>query len=132
MAALTTYSRTLLLNYLLTTTAVTRPTAWYMALHTEDPTLAGTVGEVTSSDDTDYVRKAIDMGDESSGQSLSEASVSWTAGTVATPFTVTHASIFDALTSGHCLLRGALLTPREITTGYVLTFDIGEIAGQAS
>jgi len=123
MTALSNYAENAVLDWLLDTGNATI----YVALHTEDPTEAGDTGEVNTGDDTSYARKVVTMGTAADGQSASTTAVSWTAGTVATPFTVTHASLWDDVSGGNCLLKGALTAARNITTGYVLTFDIGEI-----
>lgn len=125
--SLTNTAENLLLDWLFTTNSVTRPTAWYVALHTEDPTEAGTVGELTTSEDADYVRKAVTMGDAADGQSLSENSISWTVNSGSSGFTVTHGSVWDAATGGNCLMTGELVTPRVLAANDVLPFNIGEI-----
>ena len=127
MTALTDYAENLLLAWFFTNGAATRPTEWHVALHTEDPTDAGDQGELSTGQDTSYLRKAVTMGAPALGQSLSATQVSWTMGTVATGFTITHASVWDASTGGNCLIKGQLTAARAMTTGDVITFEIGEI-----
>jgi len=125
--SLPNYSENLLLAWMLTTGSATRPTAWYVALHTADPTETGAVGEVVVGTDSAYVRKAITMGAPSGGQSLSTSQVSWTVNSGSAGYTVTHASIWDAVSSGNCLFSGALAVPRALVASGVLTFEIGEV-----
>ena len=56
MAALSDVSEVLLLNYLMTATSVTRPTAWYVALYTGAPSDSGGGTEVSGSG---YERKPV-------------------------------------------------------------------------
>ena len=132
MASATTYSANLLLAWLLTTGTATRPTAWYFALHTADPTVAGNVAEVTTGTDADYVRKSLTFATPSGMQDLSSSSVSWTAASGATTHTVTHGSIWDSASGGNCLLRGPLLASRVRTASSVLTFNVGDIVSAAA
>lgn len=127
MSALTNHSENLLLSWLFTTDSVTRPTTWYVALHVDDPTETGTEDELTTSEDADYVRKAITLDTPSDGQSLSDSAVSWTVNSGSAGYTVAYASIWDASTSGNCLMKGQLLVPRVMVADGVLTFNIGEI-----
>lgn len=131
MASLTTYAETLILAWFLTNGTATRPTAWYVALHTADPTEAGNVAEVTVGVDADYVRKAVTFGAPSGDQGSNSGDVSWTAASGATTHTVTHASVWDALSGGNCLLHAPLLAARSRTASSVLTFPIGEIVAVA-
>lgn len=127
MSALTNHGENLGLNFLFNTETVTRPTAWYVALHTEDPTEAGNVGEVVTGTDADYVRKSITFGAESGGQVLSTNQVSWTVNSASAGYTVTHISICDAASAGNVIAKGALLASRTLAANDVLTFNVGEI-----
>ena len=127
MSGLSDYGENLLVTWMFTTTAATRPTAWYVALHIGDPGEDGTGDEVTTSLDSDYVRKAITFDDPSGGQSLSDSQVAWTVNSGSAGYTVTHASIWDASTAGNCLIKGALLVSRTLAADGVLTFEIGEV-----
>jgi hypothetical protein len=131
MSSLTNYAENLVINWLLTNGTPTRPTAWYIALHTADPTEDGSVGEVVVGTDADYVRQAITFGAPTVGQGLNSGSVSWTAASDATTHVVTHGSIWDAATAGNCLLKGPLLASRSRVASSVLTFPIGDIVAAA-
>ena len=129
MSALTNYAEDLLLTWLFTASSATRPSAWYVALHTGDPGETGASSEVVVGTDADYVRDSITFDDPvaSSGQVLSDAAVSWTVDSASAGYTVTHVSIWDAVTAGNCLMKGALPVPRALTANQVLTFSIGDI-----
>jgi len=127
MSDLTDYAENLLLNWMLTTETVVRPTAWFIALHTADPTEAGNVAEVVVEDDADYARKAITYDAAVGGQCLSAVQVAWTPAVGATAYQVTHISICDAETAGNVLMKGALLVPRTIDNANPLILSIGDI-----
>ena len=131
MSALSDYAENLCLTWLLTDTAVTRPTTWFMALHTGAPGETGASNEVVVGTDADYVRKAITFGDGSGGQALNDVQVSWTVNGASGGYTVTHASFWDTVTGGNCLLQAALLASRTLVANGVLTFEVGEIVVNA-
>ena len=130
MSGLTNHGEDLLVTWMFTdATAPTRPTAWHVALHTDDPGEDGDANEVLVADDADYTRKSVTFADPvaGSGMCLSEVQVSHTPASGAAGYTVTHASIWDAPTAGNCLMKGALPIPRAISNAAPLTFEIGEI-----
>ena len=131
MSGLTSAGADLVVKWMFTDADMTglRPTAWYVALHTADPTEVGNVGEVLTANDADYTRKTVTFADPvtGSGMCLSEAQVSHTPAVAASPYTVTHASIWTAASGGTCLMKGALPIPRTISNAAPLTFEIGEI-----
>lgn len=130
MSALTNYGEEKLLTWAFTdATAPTRPTAWYVALHTADPGETGLASEVVVGTDADYVRKSVTFADPvaGSGQVVSEGAVTWTVDAASAGYTVTHISIWDASTSGNCWLKGALPVARALTANQVLTFSIGDL-----
>lgn len=129
MSGLTNYAEDLLLKWAFTTSSATRPTEWHVALHTSDPTETGAVAEVVVGTDANYTRKSITFNAPvaSSGQALSAGSVTWTVHSGSAGYTVTHISIWDASTSGNCLIKGALPVPRALAASQVLTFSTGDI-----
>lgn len=129
--AFTTTGGNLALAFMFTTDAVTRPTAWWVGLHYGDPGADGTANEVTNVMDTSYVRKSITFATPSAKQTISTLQVSWTAGTVATPFDITHVSVFPAETGGSSLVSAAKPVIVNVTTGKVTTFDVGEVIANA-
>jgi hypothetical protein len=127
MSAFTNDGENLLINWIFNTSAVTRPTAWYVGLHTGDPGETGASNEVLVAADADYVRQAVTMGAASGGASASTTQVVFTPAVAAGTYTVTHASIWTASTAGTCLIKGALASSRAISNASPLTFEIGEI-----
>ena len=116
------------LKWQFTTASVTRPTAWYIALHTADPTDTGTVGEVTTGTDSAYVRQAVTFATPTGDTALSNSSVAFTANSGATTHVVTWYSIWSASTSGTCYGAGQLPVPITRVASATLTFAPGDIA----
>jgi len=123
----TTYGENLLINWAFNTDSVTRPTAWFVALHTADPTETGAVAEMVVGTDADYVRQAVTMGTSTTGSSASTTQVVFTPAVAAGTYAVTHVSIWTASTAGSCIMYGVLATSRSISNANPLTFEIGEI-----
>ena len=99
----------MILDWLLTTATVTRPTAWYFAPHTADPGDDGSANEVTTGDDPDYVRKVnwFSAASTSGGtSSINDTDSIWTPGSGAN-FTAPYVGVWDALTVGNSLFVAA-------------------------
>lgn len=110
-------TETHVLNYLLTSTSVTRPTAWYLALFTSNPAEDGSGTEVSTSG-TGYTRKTATF--TVSGNSASNTSEIEFPTATASFGTVTHAAVFDASTGGNMIAYAALSTSKTIDTGDVM------------
>jgi hypothetical protein len=113
---------TRVLQWTFTTGSPTRPTAWYVALFTDDPTDAGTGTEVSGGS---YARTAVtftvsgDTASNSGAVEFPEATGSWG--------TITHIGIYDASTSGNLIAHAALTASKAIASGDILRFPIGDI-----
>lgn len=113
---------TRVLQWTFTTGSPTRPTAWYVALFTTDPTDAGTGTEVSGGS---YARTAVtftvsgDTASNSGAVEFPEATGSWG--------TITHIGIYDASTSGNLIAHAALTASKAIASGDILRFPIGEL-----
>ena len=94
----------------------------YLALHTADPTDAGTTGELSGDG---YARQAITFDTASGGATTSTDAQEFTA--TADWAEVTHFSLWDASTSGNCLYTGALDTARTVLDEGTLAFAIGDV-----
>jgi len=125
MAALSDYAEKLLLDWMMTAGAATRPTAWYVALYTAAPSDAGGGTEVSGSG---YARQAVTFAAAStpagttsntSAVTFSAAGGDWGA--------VSHIGLFDASTSGNLLWHGAMTATKTIADGDTLEFAIGNI-----
>ena len=112
----------LVLNWVLTTNAATRPTAWYVALFTTDPTDADTGTEVTGGS---YARTAVtfsvtgNAATNTGGVEFPAATADWG--------TVSHIGVYDASTGGNLILHSALTTAKAITDGDVFRIPTGDL-----
>ena len=119
------------LKYLLTNGAMgTRPTAWFVSLHTADPTDAGG-SEVTGAGYTNYARVAVTFAAPTSVDSGPSTTTNTTAVTfpalTGTGVSFSHYGIYSASTGGNLLYKGALGLPKTLAATEVASFAIGEI-----
>jgi hypothetical protein len=106
-----------------TTTAMgTRPTGWYVALHTADPGETGTTGEAAYSG---YARQSATFTQTNNQVATNNAQTF--AAMAGSSSTITHFSIWDAVSSGNCLAKGALSVSKTFAVGDVPSFGTGEI-----
>lgn len=121
--AKSTYLQGLVLQLVLTADAVSRPTSWHVALHTQDPTVAGDVGEVSGDG---YARQSttftVSSGVASSGSELEFGPCSGSSWG-----NVSHYSIWSEAVSGECLYHGALDAQREVLVGDTVVIPSGSI-----
>ena len=113
-----------LLQYLLTTDSVTRPTSWYVGLFTSDPTDTGAAGTEVSGNG--YARTAVTFsvtGDTASNT----AGVEFPAATGGDWGTVSHIGIMDASSGGNMLIASALTVAKDITDGDVFRIPTGDL-----
>lgn len=125
MAALSDYAEKLLLDWMMTTGAATRPTAWYVALFTAAPSDAGGGTEVSGAG---YARQSVTFSAASTpgGTTSNSNAVSFTA-SGGSYGTVTHVGIFTASSAGNLLWHGAMTASKTIADGDTLEFSIGNI-----
>ena len=109
------------LTYLFTTGSVTRPTAWYIGLFTDDPGEGGAGTEISGNG---YARKAVTF-TVSGNNASNSAAIDFDAATGSWG-TITHAAIFDAASSGNMIAYGSLTTSKAVTTGDILRLASGE------
>lgn len=129
-----TYTRNNVLKALLRGEAMPLPTGTYIALHTADPGVGG-ANEVTTGAWPAYARrKAEAAGAMGSGWSSPTVGISANTNQLTFPskdgdslVTVTHFSIWDALTGGNCLESAVLTTPRALSVGDILVFDVASL-----
>lgn len=127
--ALSAYSRENLMKVLYYNTAMpTKPTAWYISLHTAEPDVTTGSNEHTAT--FDYARKeftpdTITASPEfmASNDAVEEFAAAnggdWTQ--------VTYFGIWDAVTGGNFLGHGVLTTPRTVLDGGIFRVPIGEL-----
>lgn len=111
------------LEWLLTATSVTRPTAWYLALYTDSPGEGNTGTEVSGGS---YARQSGAF-TVTGNTATNSAAVEWPAAT-ADWGVITHMAVFDAETGGNMMIYGALNTAKDIATGDILRLPIGELS----
>jgi hypothetical protein len=112
------------LNYLFTTTSVTRPTAWYIALFTSNPAEDASGTEVSTSG-TAYARQSATF-TVSGNEATNSAAIEFPTAT-ASYGTVTHIGVYDAASAGNLIAYAALTTSKAIDTGDVLRINSAEL-----
>jgi len=118
MSSFSDYTENLVLNYLLTANTVTRPTAWYVGLFTAAPSDTGGGTEVSGSG---YARKATGTMSitGTATTATNAAAIEFNPASGGNWGTLTHAAIFDSLTTGNMLAWAPLTTSRTINDGDV-------------
>lgn len=111
------------LDWLMTTAAVARPSAWYLALYSTAPNDNGGGVEVTGSG---YARQPVTFGAPADGVSISTNQQSF--GATSDWDVVTAAGIFDAASGGNLLWHGPLSGTRQIGNGDSLPFPAGAVS----
>lgn len=124
MTAFSNFAETLVLTWIFTNGAATRPTAWYVALHTADPTEVGNVGELSGNG---YARQAVTFTAPASGATDNTALLTFGPNTTTNWGSVSHLSVWDAVTAGNCLAKGALSSAVTINVGDSLTIAAGAL-----
>lgn len=123
MSAATDYLETEWIKYAFTATAMgTRPTAWYVALHTGDPGETGASNEVT---DSGYARQSATF-TQTVGEVVTSNSQTFPA-IVDGSITISYFSVWDAVSSGNCLMKGPLDLAKNFGIGDVPSFGTGEL-----
>jgi len=112
------------LNYVFTTTSVTRPTAWYLALFTSNPAEDASGTEVTTSG-TAYARQSATF--TVSGNTASNSAAIEFPTATASFGTVSHVGVFDASSGGNLIAYSALDTSKAISTGDVFRVPSGDL-----
>ena len=111
------------LNYVFTSTSVTRPTAWYLALFTSNPAEDASGTEVTTSG-TAYARQSATF--TVSGNTASNSAAIEYPTATASFGTVTHVGVFDASTGGNLIAYSARSTSKAVGTGDVFRVPSGD------
>ena len=125
MAALSDHAEALLLDWLMTTDVVTRPTAWYVGLYTAAPSDSGGGTEVSGSG---YSRQTITVASATSpgGTTSNTGDIVFTA-SGGDWGTITHIGIHDAVSGGNLLWHGAMTASKTVADGDTLQFSTGNI-----
>ena len=112
------------LNYVFTTTSVTRPTAWYLALFTSNPADDASGSEVSASG-TAYARQSAAF--TVSGNTASNSAAIEFPTATASYGTVTHVGVYTASSGGDLIAYAALSTSKAIDTGDVFRVPSGDL-----
>ena len=123
MASASNATETLLLKYSLTADAVTRPTAWYIGLHTADVTDAGTGTEVTGNG---YARTAVSF-TVTNDTATNSATVTFPTASGGSWGAVSHIGIWSATTAGTLYYHGALQASKSVADGDTFTIQSGAL-----
>ena len=123
MAAASNYTENLALKFLLTNSTATRPTAWYVALFTTNPTDAGSGTEVSG---TNYARTSVtfsvtdDTATNSAPVTFTAAGSNWG--------TVSHIGVYDNTSGGNLLFHGSVTTAKQIDSGDTFTISTSNLS----
>ena len=115
---------TTVLTWLLTNSAATRPTAWYVALFTSNPAEDASGTEVSTTG-TAYARQSVTFS-VSGNTATNTAAIEFPTAT-ASYGTVTHVGVYDASTAGNLIAYAALTTSKAIDTGDVMRVPANDL-----
>jgi len=110
------------LQWIFTADAVTRPTAWYVALYTVAPTDTGGGTECSG---TSYARQSVSLS-VSGNLATNNAAVEFPAAGSSWG-TIVAAGVFDASSGGNLIAYGNLTASKTIDTGDVLRIPTGDL-----
>ena len=112
------------LTWLFTGDAVTRPSAFYVALFTSNPDEDASGTEVSTSG-TAYARQSVSFS-VSGNTATNSAAIEFPTAT-ASYGTVSHIGVFDAASAGNLIAYAALTTSKAIDTGDVLRLPANDL-----
>ena len=124
MTAMSNYAESLVIRWLLTAAAVTRPNAWFVALHTGDPGETGAAAELSGNG---YSRQAATFTEDTNGLVDNDADITFGPNTTVNWGNVTHVSVWDAVSGGNCLYKGALSSAVTININDSLRMAAGTL-----
>jgi hypothetical protein len=126
MSNLSDYLEAAGLNWAFTTQSVTRPTAWFVSLHTAAPGESGT-GEIGTG--SGYARQAATFASAVAGVGTTDNTNSMVFGpaSVSNWGVVSGVAVWDATTAGNCLMQGTFATARTINIDDQLTIATGAL-----
>jgi hypothetical protein len=122
---LSDYAEIALMDWLMGGATPTRPSARYVALHTGAPGETGASNEVGAG--VGYARQAATFTAASGGACENTATITFGPASGAGFGTVTHVSIWDAVSSGNCLWQGALSASQAVAAGVAYSIVAGDL-----
>ena len=111
------------LQYVFTTTSVTRPTAWYVGLFTADPTDTGSGATEITGNNYSRVSATFSV---TGATATTTAAVEFAAATGSWG-TISHIGIFDASSGGNLIAHSALTASKAIASGDVFRIPASDI-----
>jgi len=112
------------MDYVFTTTSVTRPTAWYIGLFTSDPTDTGSAGTEVSGNG--YARTAVTFS-VTADTATNTAAVEFPAASGGNWGTISHIGVMTASSGGDMIVHSALTTAKAINDGDVFRIPTGDL-----
>jgi hypothetical protein len=112
------------MDYVFTSTSVTRPTAWYIGLFTADPTDAGTQTSEVSGNG--YARTSVTFS-VTADTATNSAAVEFPAASGGNWGTITHIGVLTASSAGDMIVHSALTTAKAINDGDVFRIPTGDL-----
>lgn len=125
---LTTFAKNLVLNWLFRNVAVTRPGAWWMAVHTQPPNDLGVGGEQKT---LGGARRSLVLVPSSNGVLVNSNQIDFGPATSKWP-SLSYYSIWDAASAGNCLFVKALKAPYGVAAAQTLRFAAGQVHASAN
>ena len=123
MSAASDFTENLALDWLLTSNSVTRPSAWYLGLHTGSP--ADDDSGANEISGGSYARQSISF-TVTNDTASNSATITFPAATA--PWgTISHISVYDASTAGNLLFHGAVTTQKTIDSGDTFQVSAGNL-----
>jgi threonine dehydrogenase-like Zn-dependent dehydrogenase len=110
------------LNYVFTSTSLTRPTAWYLALFTANPGDGDSGTEVSGGG---YARQSVTF--TTSGDTASNSAAVEFPTATANYGTVSHVGVYTASSGGTLIAHAALTSSKSIETGDVFRVPAGDL-----
>jgi hypothetical protein len=127
MSSFNDYTENLVLNYLFTTSSVTRPTAWYVGLFTAAPSDTGGGTEVSGSGYTRIVTGTI-SGSGTATTFTNASAIEFPLATGGNWGTIGWAAIFDASTGGNMLAWAPLTVAKAINEGDIFRIPASNLS----
>ena len=112
------------MQYVFTSTSVTRPTAWYIGLFTSDPTDTGSAGTEVSGNG--YARTAVTFS-VTADTATNTAAVEFPAASGGNWGTISHIGVMTASSGGDMIVHSALTTSKAINDGDVFRIPTGDL-----
>jgi hypothetical protein len=129
MSAFSNFAEGKIVDHFLRGTSYASPGQIYLALFTGDPTEAGTGPECNQSNYPNYARVTTGATPSSAWTEIDANGMTQNSGTLtfpavggATPVTITHWALFDALTTGNMLFYGAMAAAKTLDPADVASF----------